>query len=78
VVCAVPLRETNLTLLHALREHGFEGRVALSAHSAADGALLEEAGADLVLIPFADAAIQAVDVLSGQQSPARFVEAGHQ
>jgi len=59
------LRETpvNLALLHGLRDQGYQGRVAVTAH--ADAGPLRQAGADLVLMPYADAAAEAVDSLFG-------------
>jgi Trk K+ transport system NAD-binding subunit len=57
------LREmpVNLALLHGLRHHGYKGRVAVTAHTIPDAEQLEHAGADRVLIPYADAAAEAVD-----------------
>jgi hypothetical protein len=42
--------------LRAVREHGYGGKVALTAHHAHDAEALKAAGADLVLLPFTDAA----------------------
>ncbi|HVM53405.1 MAG TPA: cation:proton antiporter family protein [Acidimicrobiales bacterium] len=53
----------NLALLHAAQHHGFEGRVAVSAHGPEDGRRLEEAGADLVLLPFDIAADHVIEDL---------------
>jgi Kef-type K+ transport system membrane component KefB len=64
VACAAPDVQANLTLLNALREHGFAGRVALTAHTPVDAARLEAAGADLVLQPFRDAADLAAATLA--------------
>lgn len=64
VACAAPDLAANLTLLNALREHGFTGRIALTAHTPEDAARLEAAGADLVLQPFRDAADLAAAALS--------------
>ncbi|MDQ7000651.1 MAG: cation:proton antiporter [Mariprofundus sp.] len=62
------LREVpvNLALLHGLRNHGYSGQVAVTAHSTRDAGLLQQAGADRVLIPYADAAAEAVDNLFGE------------
>ena len=67
------LRETpvNLALLHSLREQGFSGGVAMTAHTSRDADLLKNAGADRVLIPYANAAAEVADNLfgtSGKQS----------
>jgi Kef-type K+ transport system membrane component KefB len=51
--------DVNLALASAAREHDFPGRLAVAAHGPADAARLEEAGADLVLLPF-DAAAERV------------------
>ena len=56
VVSTVRERELNKMLLHALRQQGFRGKIALSATNPADAAVLEKAGADRVLIPYADSA----------------------
>jgi hypothetical protein len=64
VVSTTPVREVNMALLHALRHHGYTGKVALTAHSVIDRDLLDRSGADLVLLPYADAADQAVDLLT--------------
>ncbi len=61
------LRENpvNLALLHGLRDHGYKGRVAVTAHTTTCARQLKQAGADLVLLPYADAAAEAVDNLFG-------------
>jgi Kef-type K+ transport system membrane component KefB len=64
IVCTTPLLDVQISLLHALRSHGYTGNVALTAHSDRDAELLRTAGADLVLLPFVDAADQAVDLLT--------------
>jgi Trk K+ transport system NAD-binding subunit len=64
VVSTTPVREVNMALLHALRHHRYAGKVALTAHTVADRDLLDQSGADLVLVPYADAADQAVDLLT--------------
>ena len=61
------LREmpVTLALLHGLRQHGYKGCVAVTAHTTSDAELLKQAGASRVLIPYADAAAEAVDNLFG-------------
>lgn len=61
------LREmpVTLALLHGLRHHGYKGYVAVTAHAASDARQLKQAGADHVLIPYADAAAEAVNNLLG-------------
>lgn len=63
VVCAAPELNANLTVLRTLREHGYGGRIAVTSHGPMHVRRLREAGADLVLQPFSDAAEQAADLL---------------
>jgi hypothetical protein len=60
VVSTMPQREINLTLFQALRNHGFRGQVALAAHNQLDANHLVAVNADLVLMPFSDAAERVV------------------
>jgi len=46
---------------------GYGGRVAVTSHSAASGEKLKQAGADQILIPYADAATEAGDELFGPE-----------
>jgi Kef-type K+ transport system membrane component KefB len=55
----------RMALIAALREQRFEGRIAVTAHSRAAADALERRGADLVLLPFQDAARQAAEVIAG-------------
>lgn len=65
VVSTAPQRDVGLALLHGLRAHGFRGRTALTAHSDADAEQLRQKGADVVFLPFADAAEQAAEAIAG-------------
>ncbi|HMN95150.1 MAG TPA: cation:proton antiporter [Phycisphaerales bacterium] len=65
VICAVPHRSTNVAVLRHLRSAGYQGRVALTAHGLRDAALFESLDAEIVLLPFVDAANEAVDRLLG-------------
>jgi Kef-type K+ transport system membrane component KefB len=56
VVSTSPDPTTNRALIHALRHHGYGGSIAVTAHTDRYASRLEEAGADLVLRPFLDAA----------------------
>ncbi|AFM15842.1 Kef-type K+ transport system, predicted NAD-binding component [Mycolicibacterium chubuense NBB4] len=56
VISAIPELSTNLTLLHALRQHGFGGTIALTAHTRHDAEQLRATGVDIVLEPFSAAA----------------------
>ncbi len=76
VISAVPETEIGLTqldprltLLGALKHAGYTGRIAVTAHRDADTMLLLEAGADLVLLPFRDAADKAIDLVIGRSQP---------
>ncbi len=64
VLSTIVAREVNRALLQALRHHGYQGRVAVSAMTIEERDALERAGADLVLVPYADAAERAVEVVS--------------
>jgi SAM-dependent methyltransferase len=72
LVLSVPEHETGLThddprraVLRAARDVGFAGRVAVAAQSEATAARLERAGADLVLMPYRDAAVAAARMILG-------------
>ena len=65
VLSSVREMPVNLVLLHGLRDYGYKGRVAVTAHTTPDAGKLRQAGADRVLIPYADAAAEAVDNLFG-------------
>lgn len=68
VVIAMPVRETDtagvdpaFALLRTLSESGFKGKVAVTAQHPSEAAQFKARGADLVLLPFADAAHYAVE-----------------
>lgn len=63
VVSTLPNYSMGLTLLHNLRSHNFKGQVALTSHNQQDADILLNAGADMVLLPFRDAAKQAARML---------------
>jgi len=69
VISTTPERQINLALLQGLRHHDYQGRLAVTAHSHDDAKFLREAGADLVLLPFADAATEAVNRLLAMDEP---------
>ncbi|MCW5757516.1 MAG: cation:proton antiporter [Phycisphaeraceae bacterium] len=64
VVCSSPDERTNRTLLQALRESGYTGKYAGTAHNPREARALRKLGADLVLEPFANAADEAADLLT--------------
>ncbi|MFC4337459.1 cation:proton antiporter [Salininema proteolyticum] len=55
VISTIPSVDVNLTLLHALRHHDYQGRIALTALSAHDAHRLEQGEADVILRPFSAA-----------------------
>lgn len=63
VVCTIRDFNVGLIVIKALKEAGYVGRIAISCHSATEAEELKEHGADLVLIPYYDAAKEAVDRL---------------
>ena len=63
VVSTAKERSVNQSLIHTLRGLGYAGRIAVTAHVPVDIQSLENAGADVVLVPYADAARDAVDRL---------------
>jgi len=75
IVAAVPDGETGLhhddprrSLVGALREARYTGRIALTAHHETRAAPLRDAGADLVLMPFRDASVRAATLLMSDDS----------
>ena len=60
----IPGRDKSLVLLEALKHHGFAGRAALTADTMQHREFLLAAGADIVLLPFRDAATEAADMLA--------------
>ncbi|MGK0673989.1 MAG: NAD-binding protein [Halothiobacillaceae bacterium] len=55
VVSTLPDLASNRTLLHALAERGYGGKVAVVARDEAQGAALKRAGVSTVFYPFRDA-----------------------
>jgi Kef-type K+ transport system membrane component KefB len=53
--------KVNLALLKCLKTEGVDAKVALTSHYASDSEVLRQAGADLLLIPYQDAATEAVE-----------------
>lgn len=67
IVSAVPKNEVGLThedprlvLVHALKEGNFKGKIALTSHDPDEADTLKQNGVEAVLLPFQDAAGQAV------------------
>ncbi|MEE4298764.1 MAG: cation:proton antiporter family protein [Pseudomonadales bacterium] len=70
-LCAMPVQTGGLThddgrlsVVRALRDHGFEGRIAVTSLGGEDEVAMREAGADLVLQPFRDAAARAAQLVA--------------
>jgi Kef-type K+ transport system membrane component KefB len=73
LVLAVPEHDTGVThddprraLLRTARDLGFEGRVAVAAHRVSSVDTLSRDGADLVLMPYRDAAVAAAGMILGR------------
>ena len=71
VVSTIPERDKSLVLLDALQQHGFAGRTALTADTIQHRESLLGAGADVVLLPFRDAATEAADMLASNSETYR-------
>ncbi|MDZ4348693.1 MAG: cation:proton antiporter family protein [Xanthomonadaceae bacterium] len=56
VVSGLRSADLDYDLVRNLRRMGYRGRIAVTAHSTAEGRRLTEAGADEILLPFHDAA----------------------
>jgi voltage-gated potassium channel Kch len=77
LVLAVPEHYTGLThsdprraLLKSVRDFGYHGRIAVAAHREQTAAELTRADADIVLMPYRDAAVAAARlILSGETAP---------
>ncbi|WP_244597765.1 cation:proton antiporter [Roseitalea porphyridii] len=76
-VSAVPEHDTGIThddprrsLMRALADAGYAGRIAVAVHSEAGRQRLEKAGADLVLMPYRDAAARAARLVAGPDQSA--------
>jgi len=63
VVSTAPERHVNQALIHSLQSLGYTGRIAVTAHGPTETARMEHAGADLVMVPYADAAREAAEKL---------------
>jgi predicted Kef-type K+ transport protein len=78
VISTIPDVETQLTLLHGLRSHGYPGRIAVVALDDAAARRLSAAGPECILRPFVDAAGSALDFVLGYGEGAAAVEAGQE
>jgi Kef-type K+ transport system membrane component KefB len=67
VVSTVRDRTINRMILHGLKEQGYKGKVAISAAGSYDAKFFEQAGVDMVLVPYTDAAREAAAQLFPQK-----------
>lgn len=72
VVCAIPVHggslthdDPRLTLVDALRGQGYQGRIAVAIQQPEDMRAMYARDVDLILMPLADAAAEAVDLITG-------------
>ncbi len=68
VVSSVRDVSINLSLLQSLQNHKFNGQIAVTAHSLADAEKLTVAGAEHVMMPYAEAAKEVVGKLFRKES----------
>lgn len=61
VVSTLPDVDTNLLILSSLREQKYKCKIALTAHNQEAVEMLDSKGADMILMPFVDAAEQAAE-----------------
>ncbi len=76
VVSTLRERHLNLSLVQALRGLDYSGRIAITAQAPDEAARLEQAGADLILVPFTDAAREAADRIMGPDFPSQPLHPG--
>ena len=76
MICTTPDYHISQALIHSLRGLGYAGQIAVTAHDASEVARLERAGANLVLVPYADASRKVVDRIMGQELPPQLVPVG--
>ena len=67
VVSTVRDRAINRMILHGLKEQGYKGKVAISAAGSYDAKFFGQAGVDMVLVPYTDAAREAAAQLFPQK-----------
>ena len=63
IVCTAHEGHVSRALIDSLRGLGYAGRIAVTAHGPVEIAKLQQAGADLVMLPYADAAREAADLI---------------
>ena len=60
VISTAKEQQINQALIHSLHSADYTGRIAVTAHNTSEAEQLKQVGADLVLIPYTDAAREAV------------------
>ncbi len=71
VISTLPEKEINMALIKYLKAYGFEGSIAVTSYTGRSAKQLEKAGADLVLLPFADAGDMIPEKLKSLKKPLR-------
>jgi len=66
IVCTIPEKDKSMVLLDTLKHIGFAGLTAVTADTLQHRESLQAAGADVVLLPFRDAATEAAEILASQ------------
>jgi Kef-type K+ transport system membrane component KefB len=66
VISTVREPDVSLALLHGLRQAGYRGAVAVTVHTRQEEQRMRDAGADHVLLPFADAAREAAEQVAAR------------
>jgi Kef-type K+ transport system membrane component KefB len=61
IICTIRDYHIGMIIIDSLKEAGYSGKIAISCHSETEARKLREYGADLTLIPYRDAAYEAVD-----------------
>lgn len=68
VVSTARDNHVNMLLIHSLRNLAYRGKIAVTAHDQSEVAGFKNAGADLVLVPFSDAALEAAELIVSHDS----------
>ncbi|QSB15210.1 cation:proton antiporter [Natronosporangium hydrolyticum] len=69
VISTIPTTDSNLALLHALRQHEYAGRVAMVALTDRDAGRLEGTDVDVILKPYALTTEAVIDMIAGGRAP---------
>ncbi len=69
VISSLDSKQVNKALIKYLRHSGYQGNIAVTSYTGRTAKELEKSGADLVLLPFADASEVIPDKLKALQAP---------